>query len=157
MSGESSPPGPRRSAPAGGAGGEFVDTSILLYAHDATAGRKRTLAVALLERLFDERRGLLSSQVLMEFYVAATRKLSPRLDPQTAASIVDDFGTWPVFTPSVADILAGARLAERHGIHFWDGMIVRAAVTLDAGVIWSEDLNPGQRYGGVAVRNPFAP
>jgi len=135
--------------------GEFVDTNVLLYAHDISAGQKRTRAVSLLERLREERLGLLSSQVLMEFYVAATRKLPGRLDHRTASAIVDDFGTWPVFLPAVADILEGARLAQRHRIHFWDGMIVRAAVALGADLIWSEDLNAGQSYDGVVVRNPF--
>ena len=136
--------------------GEFVDTNVLLYAHDISARQKRTRAVSLLERLGEERRGLLSSQVLMEFYVAATRELPGRLDHRTASAIVDDFGTWPVFLPAVADILEGARLAQRHRIHFWDGVIVRAAVALGADLIWSEDLNAGQSYDGVVVRNPFA-
>ena len=92
----------------------------------------------------------------MEFYVAATRKLPKRLAARTASTIVEDFGTWPVFSPAVADIVAGASVAERHGIHFWDGMIVHAAVVLGAEVLWSEDLNAGQRYDGVVVRNPFA-
>lgn len=135
--------------------GEFVDTNVLLYAHDRGAGAKRERAVALLERLGDERRGLLSSQVLMEFYVAATHKLPGRLDQRTAAAIVDDFGTWPVFSPSVGDILEGARLAQRYRIHFWDGMIVRGAAALGAELIWTEDLNSGQRYEGITVRNPF--
>ncbi len=135
--------------------GEFVDTNILVYAHDRGAGAKRTRAAALLERLGGERRGLLSTQVLMEFYVTATRKLPRHLDPPTAAAIVEDFGTWPLFSPRVADILEGGRLAQRYRIHFWDGMIVRGAVALEADVIWSEDLKPGQRYEGIAVKNPF--
>lgn len=137
--------------------GEFVDTNILLYAHDTSAASKRVRAQALLERLSSERRGLLSTQVLMEFYVAATRKLPKRLDPRTARALLDDFGTWPVFSPALQDVLAGAQLAERHRIHFWDGMIVRAAAALRAEVLWSEDLGDGQRYEGVEVRNPFGP
>ena len=136
--------------------GEFVDTNVLLYAHDSSAASKRTRAAALLERLSAEHRGLLSSQVLMEFYVAATRKLPKRLDHRTATAIVDDFGTWPVFSPAVSDILGGARLAERHRIHFWDAMVIRAAIALGAETVWSEDLNAGQSYEGVVIRNPFA-
>jgi len=95
--------------------GEFVDSNVLLYAHDSGAGPKRVRAATLLERLGDERRGLVSSQALMEFYVAATRKLPGRLDHRTAAAIVRDFGTWPAFLPGVGDILEGARLA-RHAL-----------------------------------------
>ena len=136
--------------------GEFVDTNILLYAHDNSAGSKRARAVALLERLADENAGLLSTQVLMEFFVSATRKLPKRLDESTAAAIVEDFGTWPVFAPGVADIVAGSKLAGRYKIHFWDAMILQGAVALGADVIWSEDLNAGQLYSGIPVRNPFA-
>jgi predicted nucleic acid-binding protein len=135
--------------------GEFVDTNVLIYAHDREAGAKRTSAAALLERLGSERRGLLSTQVLMEFYVAVTRKLPRRLDPASAASIVEDFGTWPHFSPRVADIVEAGRLAQRYKIHFWDGMIVRGAVALGASLIWSEDLGHGQRYEGVMVKDPF--
>lgn len=136
--------------------GEFVDTDVLLYAHDRTAGAKRDAAVALITRLIDDEAGLLSTQVLMEFFVSATRKLPKRLDVAEAAEIVEDFGTWPVFTPSVADLVAGIQVSRRYGIHFWDAMIVRGAASFGADVIWSEDLNSGQTYEGIPVRNPFA-
>ena len=136
--------------------GEFVDTNVLLYAHDRTAGAKRDAAVALITRLIDAQSGLLSTQVLMEFFVSATRKLPRPLDPNAAAGIVEDFGTWPLFTPSVSDILAAAKLGRRYGIHFWDALIVQGALSMDADILWSEDLNAGQRYAGVLVRNPFA-
>jgi predicted nucleic acid-binding protein len=136
--------------------GEFVDTNVLLYAHDRTAGAKRDAAVALINRLIDQELGLLSTQVLMEFFVSATRKLPHRLDQDVATEIVEDFGTWPVFTPGVPDILAAIKLGRRYRIHFWDALIVQGAVSLGADVIWSEDLNAGQSYAGVLVRNPFA-
>ena len=136
--------------------GEFVDTNVLLYAHDLSAGAKRDSAVALITRLIDEQRGLLSTQVLMEFFVSATRKLPQCLAENAATEIVEDFGTWPVFTPGVSDLLAAAKLGRRYGIHFWDALIVQGAVSLGADVIWSEDLKAGQKYAGVPVRNPFA-
>jgi predicted nucleic acid-binding protein len=136
--------------------GEFLDTNVLLYAHDRTAGVKRDKAVALITRLIDDEVGLLSTQVLMEFFVSATRKLPQRLDLGTAAEIVEDFGTWPVFTPNLADVVAGMKDSRRYGIHFWDAMIVRGAASFGADVIWSEDLNAGQAYEGIPVRNPFA-
>jgi len=136
--------------------GEFVDTNVLLYAHDRSAGAKRDAAVALITRLIDEESGLLSTQVLMEFFVSATRKLPQRLDESVATEIVQDFGTWPVFTPLVSDVVAATKLCRRYGIHFWDALIVQGAVSLGADVLWSEDLNAGQKYAGVPVRNPFA-
>ena len=94
--------------------GEFVDTNVLVYAHDRTAGVKWEKAVALL----DEGSGLLSTQVLMEFFASATRKLPRRLDERIAAQVVEDFGTWSVFAPGVRDILAGTGLCRRYKIHF---------------------------------------
>jgi predicted nucleic acid-binding protein len=135
--------------------GEFVDTNVLVYAHDTSAGSKRRAAKALLERLIEERSGVLSTQVLMEFFVTVTRKLPHPLRTSTATAIVEDFGTWRVFTPVVEDIAAGASIAGRFGVSFWDAMIVRAAQALGAGVIWSEELSAGQSYAGVIVRNPF--
>ncbi len=134
--------------------GEFLDTNILVYAHDASAGAKRAAARALINRLIGERSGLLSIQVLMEFYVTVTGKLAKRIPGATAAAIVEDFGTWRVFSPVVEDIGAAASLADRYAINFWDAMIVRAAQALEASVIWSEDLN-AQQYAGISLRNPF--
>ncbi|MFH1176925.1 MAG: PIN domain-containing protein [Acidobacteriota bacterium] len=136
--------------------GELVDTNVLVYAHDLSAGARRKTATELLERLMAASSGVLSTQVLMEFYVTVTRKLPRPMKPGTAAAIVEDFGTWPVFAPGVDDIVAGAALAERYLISFWDAMIVRAAQVMGAALIWSEDLSSGQSYGGVEVRNPFS-
>lgn len=136
--------------------GEFVDTNVLIYAHDVTAGRKREQAVALLDRLWTERRGLLSTQVLLEFYVAATRKLPKRVDHGVATAILEDLGTWTVFRPDAEDVVAAVALANRHRIHPWDGLIVRAALALEATTLWSEDLNDGQTIEGLTIRNPFS-
>lgn len=136
-------------------GGEFVDTNVLIYAHDVTAGAKREQAARLLDRLGSERSGRLSTQVLLEFYVAVTRKLPKRIDHGVATAILEDFGTWTVFRPDVDDLVAAVALAQRHRIHPWDGLIVRAALALEATTLWSEDLNDGQTIEGVTIRNPF--
>ena len=134
---------------------EFVDTNVLVYAHDAGAGEKRRTASDLVLRLVDEKRGLISVQVLMEFFVAVTRKIPKRLAPDRAAEIIKDLAAWEVFSPDSRDVPAGIAISERYKIGFWDAMIVRAASALDASVIWSEDLNHGQIYEGVVVKNPF--
>jgi len=134
---------------------EFVDTNVLVYAHDTSAGAKREVAAELLGRLFDSGAGRLSMQVLIEFYVTATSKLPRTLGRRAARSIVEDFGTWPVFRPAVEDLLEAAMIAERYDIAMWDALIVRAAEAMGAELIWSEDLNHGQDYRGVEVRNPF--
>ncbi|HEY3356807.1 MAG TPA: PIN domain-containing protein [Polyangia bacterium] len=135
--------------------GEFLDTNVLIYAHDSTAGAKREVAVDLITRLAEGRKGLLSVQVLMEFYVNVTRKIPKPLAATRASEIIADFAAWPVFSPRVPDLLEAIHIAGRHRIGFWDALIVRAALGLGADVIWSEDLADGQRYQGVTVRNPF--
>ncbi len=133
---------------------EFIDTNILVYAHDGSAGGKHDKAVELLTRLFDEGSGALSIQVLSEFFVTATKKLTIKSDE--AERIIRDLGGWVIHRPGHADLLRAARLHRRHVISWWDAMIINSATELGCPVLWSEDLNPGQRYGTVMVRNPFA-
>jgi len=135
--------------------GEFVDTNILVYAHDKSAGGKREAAADLLLRLLDDSKGLLSVQVLMEFFVAVTRKIPKPLSPKTASQVIRDLSFWTVFSPAAEDVLAGIGIADKYRISFWDAMIVRAAQATGASVLWSEDLNHGQIYEGVEVKNPF--
>jgi predicted nucleic acid-binding protein len=135
--------------------GEFVDTNILVYAHDSSASKKFETARALIQRLLDEKRGLLSVQVLMEFYVTVTRKLTQPLPDESAEAILEDLSTWRVFAPSPSDVMHAVRISRTHRISLWDAMIVHAAESLGAGVLWSEDLSDGQSYGSVTVRNPF--
>lgn len=135
--------------------GEFVDTNVFVYAHDTSAGEKRRVAAELVTRLANEQRGLVSVQVLMELYVSMTRKLGRPLSPELAAEIVVDLSTWATFAPVASDIIEAIRIGRRYQISFWDALIIHAAKSQDASVIWSEDLNEGQHYEGVPVRNPF--
>ncbi len=135
--------------------GEFLDTNILIYAHDTTAGTKRLVARDLIERLIYSGQGLLSIQVLSEFYVTATRKIPRVIAPKKALEIVEDFITWRVHAPDTEDLIKAITISMKYGLTFWDAMIIQSARSLEADIIWSEDLNPGQRYEGVTVRNPF--
>ncbi|MFN2140485.1 MAG: PIN domain-containing protein [Candidatus Promineifilaceae bacterium] len=137
-------------------GPQFVDSNVLVYAYDSTAGEKRVQAGELLRTLWADRNGRISIQVIQEFYFTVTGKLQRPLPQAEAALIVGDMGHWPVHSPRVADVLSAIRLQERYQISFWDAMIVCSAQQLGCGVLWSEDLNAGQRYGDVKVRNPFA-
>jgi predicted nucleic acid-binding protein len=134
----------------------FVDTNILVYAHDTTAGAKRDAAVALLERLWGSGTGCLSIQVLQELFVTLTRRLPRPLDAQAAEDAVEDFARWTVHAPGSEDVLAAIDLHRRHRISFWDAMIVRSAAQLGCNLLYSEDLSAGQRYDGVLVVDPFA-
>ncbi|GAC1333732.1 MAG: PIN domain-containing protein [Candidatus Dormibacteria bacterium] len=134
---------------------EFLDTNVLVYAHDTTAGDRRAGAIELLERLAHDRRVALSVQVLQEFFVTVTRKLPNPIAITEAQAIVADLSTLPTHAPSGNDVLAAIDLHRAHGISFWDAMVIRSAAQLDCAVLWSEDLAAGQQYGSVEVRNPF--
>lgn len=140
----------------------FVDSNVLIYAHDEGAGIKRDAAMAVVERLWKERSGRLSVQVLQEFFVNATvrsgrRKLEDPLDVQEAREVVEDYSRWEVHRPGAADVLAAIDIHRRVGISFWDAMIVQSASSQGCEVLFSEDLNDGQVYEGVRLENPFIP
>lgn len=137
-------------------GRTFVDTNVLVYAHDTTARTKRNAAVALVEGLWESGHGCVSIQVLQELFVNLTRKLPRPLGTDSAKDAVEDFARWAVHVPAAEDVLAAIDLHERYRISFWDAMIVRSAAALGCETLLSEDLNAGQRYGGVLVVDPFA-
>jgi predicted nucleic acid-binding protein len=136
---------------------QFVDTNVLVYAHDDSAGAKRDQARALVEQLWKSRDGCLSVQVLQEFFVTVTRKIAKPLDAETAKAIVADLSRWYLHVPAADDVLAAIGIHQRTGISFWDAMIVRSAAEIGCAVLYSEDLNAGQEYSGVSVENPFRP
>jgi predicted nucleic acid-binding protein len=132
---------------------EFIDTNVLVYAHDGGAGRKHDRCVDLLRRLFEEANGALSVQVLSEFYSVATRKLS--MKNKEVEEAISDLGGWSIHRPGHADVLKAIRLLRRYKISCWDALVINSAMELGCSVLWSEDLTDGQRYGTVTVRNPF--
>lgn len=134
----------------------FVDTNVLVYAYDATAGTKRERARALLTDLWETGEGCLSVQVLQEFFVNVTRKVAKPLDVDTAVTILADLSHWHLHAPAADDVLAAVELHRNATVSFWDAMILHSAGELGCEVVYSEDLNPGQRFDGVVVRNPFA-
>lgn len=134
---------------------EFVDTNVLIYAYDRSAGERHTRAKALVSELWRSRRGCLSVQVLQEFYVVGARRLIEAA-PVDLRVILGDLALWHVHAPAAADVLSAVDLHERYQISFWDAMILQSAARLGCAVLWSEDLNAGQRYQGVRVLNPFA-
>lgn len=134
----------------------FVDTNVLLYAHDASETEKQPIARELLEELWADRSGVLSTQVLQEFYVVATRKFQPPLARSEAREIVMLYATWSVIRVDVGLILDAAALEERAQLSFWDALIVEAARRAGAVRLVSEDLQTGRRIAGIAIENPFA-
>ncbi len=134
---------------------EFLDTNVLLYAYDVTAGDRHGRAKALVSRLGRTRRAAVSVQVLQEFYVNVVRKIEVPLSPEVARERLLVFSRWRVHAPGPEDVIAATELAQRTQISFWDAMIVRSAAECGCRVLWSEDLNAGQHIEGVEVVNPF--
>lgn len=134
---------------------QFVDTNVLVYLHDRSAGRKQAQAKELISKLWATRRGCISIQVLQEFYVNLTRKVSRPVPRSTARELVANLGAWRTHQPALPDVLAAIDLQRRHRVSFWDGMILRSANVLGCEVLWSEDFSAGRNYDGIKVLNPF--
>jgi predicted nucleic acid-binding protein len=135
---------------------EFVDANILVYAFDASAGRKRVAAEQLLSSLWETGAGCLSVQVLQEFFVTVTRKVAQPLSLDEAADRIREFTTWKVFAPTADDVLAAIALHQQAKLNFWDAMVVQAAAESGCDTLWTEDLSDGQVLRGVRIRDPFA-
>jgi predicted nucleic acid-binding protein len=133
---------------------EFVDTNILIYANDRGSGRKREIAVGLLDRLFRERAGALSVQILIEFYDVMTRRF--HFSPEQATAPIVDLGCWKIHCPGHADVLNASRLHRQYRLQWWDALVINSANELGCATLWSEDFSHGQQYGSVTARNPFA-
>jgi len=133
----------------------FVDTNVLVYAHDVSAGRKHELARRLVEELWDSCDGALSVQVLQEFYVTVTRKVPKPVSPDEAKRAVSALGLWAIHSPTAGDVIAAIEIEQELGVSFWDAMIIQSAYHLGCECILSEDLAAGQRYRGLTVINPF--
>ncbi len=133
----------------------FVDTNVLIYAHDVDAKAKHEAAKSILRELWSQRTGVLSMQVLQEFYVNVTRKIASPLPKDAARLVVTSYSIWCMET-TPAEIAAAFRLEDESRIGFWDALIVASAAKSGAERILSEDLNAQQRIAGVQVENPFA-
>lgn len=133
----------------------FVDTNVLVYAHDKKEGYKQETARNILRELWDQNSSALSMQVLQEFYSTVTRKLATPLPREKARLIVSQYALWCVET-TPEEIKRAFRIEDEARIGFWDALIVAAAIKAGATRILSEDLNPGQTIAGIQIENPFA-
>ncbi|HWG18388.1 MAG TPA: PIN domain-containing protein [Acidobacteriaceae bacterium] len=132
----------------------FVDTNILIYAHDEDEPMKRSAASARLLALAKSGSLALSPQVLQEFYVNATRKLAKPLPKGAARQIVEDFSGWCIST-GPTEVMMACRIEDESGISFWDALICASALKAGAQTILSEDLNHGQKIAGIEIESPF--
>ena len=132
----------------------FIDTNVLVYAYDASAGEKHKIALEIMENLWDSGNGIISSQVLQEFFVSITKKISKPLNIITAKEIVKDLLKWKTVITDGEIILEAIDIHSQHKYSFWDSVIIAAAIGGGAGTIFSEDLSE-QVIKGITIRNPF--
>jgi predicted nucleic acid-binding protein len=131
----------------------FFDTNVLVYADDKAAPAKQRRALHLIAEHRRARTGVVSLQVLQEYFVTVTRKL--HLDPRIARRKVELIAEFDVASPEVADILAAIDLHRLHGVSFWDALVLRAAKQAGCGILLSEDMQGNREIDGVQIVNPF--
>ncbi len=131
----------------------FIDTNIFVYAHDSGSPGKQARSREIISRLADSGDGVVSTQVIQEFYVATTRKLG--VDPLVAKSVLKTFGAFEVVQVSTLLIQEAVDCSILNALSFWDSLIVSAAASSGCAVVLSEDLNAGQTILGVKIQNPF--
>ena len=137
-------------------GSKFVDTNILLYANDQTAGEKQRKSAELLRALWETGDGVLSTQVLQEFFYNATRMLSLPLNVPVARNIVQTYSVW-LKGPITDTTLVGAiDIHTSLGFSFWDSLIIKTALENGCDTLYSEDMQHGQIIDNrLTIINPF--
>jgi predicted nucleic acid-binding protein len=131
----------------------FVDTNVLVYADDRNAGPKRYRARKLIQEVMRGRTGVLSLQVLQEYFAVATKKLG--ISPAGARHRIELLSRLDVVILGVSDLLVAIDLHRLHGFPIWDALVIRAALNAGCQVLYSEDLQDGRRIDGLEVVNPF--
>ncbi|GAB4243422.1 MAG: PIN domain-containing protein [Deltaproteobacteria bacterium] len=133
----------------------FLDTNLLLYAYDAGSLVKHSVAARILEDLWKSGNGILSTQVLQEFFVNVTKKIPKPLSVTVGKEIVEDFLKWKIVSVEGRTILRAIDLHEKHNYAFRDSLVIQSAIEGGARWLLSEDLRDGQRIGELTIRNPF--
>ena len=133
----------------------FVDTNILIYAHDVEAQTKHQIAQGILRELWNRRAGALSTQVLQEFYVQATRPSEARVAPEVAVRFITSWTRFPVQQMTLDLMFAALAAHRRFGISYWDAAIIEAARSLGCSEVLTEDLQDHQSFRGLRAINPF--
>ena len=131
----------------------FFDTNILVYADDKSSPTKQRRAVELVAEHRIYGTGVVSLQVLQEYFVTVTRKL--HVDAQIARRKVELLAEFDVAAPEVADILAAIDLHRLYGLSFWDALVLRTAKQAGCGVLFSEDFQHAREMDGIRIVNPF--
>ena len=132
----------------------FLDTNVLVFTDDQDSPDKQRKALQIVADCRRRRNGVVSTQVLQEYFVTATRKLG--VAPEVARRKAEIFGGLDLVAPGLDDILGAIDLHRLHRLSFWDALVVRTALVSGCTRLLSEDLQPGRRFDGLTVVNPFA-
>ena len=133
----------------------FVDTNILIYAHDRSAGTKHQRARHAIERLWTTGQGVLSTQILQELCINLRRKLARPLPVDEVRRLIQDYLSWEIVVSSPEAVLQALEIEVRYKIGFRDALVLQAAEQSGAAILYSDDLATGQNYGPVRVMNPL--
>ena|SRR5579859_2956767 len=133
----------------------FVDTNILIYAHDRAAGVKHDRARQVIERLWTTGEGVLSTLVLQELCINLRRKVSRPVPVEEVRQLIQDYLSWEVVVNTPESVVEALETEVRYKISFWDALVLVSAKNSGAAVLYSEDLATGQRYGTIQVVNPL--
>jgi predicted nucleic acid-binding protein len=136
-------------------GRSFVDTNVLLYAYDRESGEKHEQAKEIVRVLWETGEGIVSSQVLQEFYVNVTRKIPTPLPRPQARDVIRHYLVWEMVAIDGAMILEASSLEERFKLSFWDALIVVSAQRGGAALLLTEDFHHGRRFADLLIKNPF--
>lgn len=133
----------------------YIDTNILVYAHDNSAGKKHEIACDLIDGLQLNKACYSSVQVMQEFHVTLTQKTKRPITIDQSQAILLDLSNWTIHSPGIDDVFSAIALQQRYKLSYWDAMIIQSARACGCKVIYSEDLNPGQEIEGIKIVNPF--
>ncbi len=133
----------------------FLDTNIIIYAYDVSAGDKHEVARKIMGDLWDSGLGVISTQVLQEFFVNVTQKIPKPLDKRLTKDILSDLLKWDVVVNDGESILEAVEILFKYGYSFWDSLIIEAAMRSGSELLLSEDLTHGQIINGLTINNPF--
>jgi predicted nucleic acid-binding protein len=131
----------------------FIDTNILVYTDDADSPEKSRLAIDLVENAMRTNLGVISTQVLQEYFVAATHKLN--VDITIAKRRTQLFSRMHVIQVTPEDVISAINLVQLHNLSFWDSLILHAAGKAGCSVLLTEDMNHDQIIDGIRIENPF--
>jgi len=133
----------------------FLDTNILVYAHEPGTGIKHERARALIEKLWNTGGGVLSTQVLQELCVSLRRKTAKPWTVEETRNLILDYMDWQIVVNTPDSVIEALEIKSRYHISFRDALIIHAAESSGAAMLYSEDLSDGQIYGSVRVVNPL--